>query len=38
MVGQLEFWILGGAVILIAVAFLLHIRKEAQDAHGKTRT
>jgi hypothetical protein len=31
-------WVTAGAVVLMGVAFLLHIGKEAKDAHGSTRT
>lgn len=30
-------YVIAGAVVLIGVAFLMHIRKDAKDAHGATR-
>lgn len=36
--GTIEYLSLAVGTITIGIALLLHIRKEAKDAHGKTRT
>lgn len=35
---QTQVYILCGALVLIGIAMLLHIRKEPKDAHGCYRT
>ena len=30
-------WVQCGAILLLAVAMLMHVSKEAKDAHGRTR-
>ena len=30
-------WTVTGAIVLLGIAMLAHIAKEAKDAHGKTR-
>lgn len=34
---ELMIWTIASAVVLFGVALLLHVRKEAKDAHGKER-
>ena len=31
-------YVIAGAVVIFGIAFILHIRKEPQDAHGVNRT